>query len=85
MSRADEAQRLLDEPLFIEAFSSLKDDLVLRVEVGKLDKEEEHNAVLSLQLLSRVKAYVESHIKREVNDKKITEFNLKKKKGFLRN
>jgi len=82
MSKADEAQRLLDEPLFKEAFQSLKDDLVLRVEVGKLDKTEEHNAVLSLQLLARVKAYIESHIKRDENDKKVAEFKLKKRKLF---
>jgi len=83
MSKADEAQRLLDEPMFKEAFQDLKDSLVVRVEVGKLSADEEHNAVLSLQLLARVKAYIESHIKRDENDKKIAEFNLKKK-GFLR-
>lgn len=81
--RSDEAKLILDSQVFKDAFSTLKNDVVKRIEIGKLNSDEEHNAVLSLQLLARVKAYIENEVSREETDNKVKEFNLKARRGIF--
>jgi hypothetical protein len=57
--RADEAQRLMDAPLMREAFEKLETGLIdamKRVSMG--DTKTQHELVLSLQILGRVKGHL---------------------------
>lgn len=58
--RGEEAQRLLDEPLLKEAFSAVEStliDAIKRVDVGA--KDAQRDLIVSLQLLNKVRGYVE--------------------------
>lgn len=78
--RAEKAKQLLDNELFKESFSTLKEQLVAKAEtVGINDKETQHSIILSMQLLKRI----ESHIVRHINDGKVAEFSLKQKRKLF--
>ena len=58
--RGEEAQRLLDEPILKEAFEAVEAALIdgiKRVDVGSADAQ--RDLVVSLQLLGKVKRYIE--------------------------
>lgn len=77
--RAVDAQQLLDNPLFNEAFDTVEDVLVEGLRCGIKDKEAEARTVLAIEVLSRVKGMIVSY----VNDGKISAFNERKKKSFI--
>ena len=54
--KADRAQRMLDDPLFKQVFSDIRESLVAKLEscgVGDIDAQ--HELTVSLQLLMRLK------------------------------
>lgn len=58
--RGDDADRLLSDPLFTEAFAAVETALVSeikRVDVGASDRH--RDLIVSLQLLAKVKGYIE--------------------------
>ena len=58
--RGEEAKRLLSEPLFVEAFTAVEQALISRmrtVDVGA--HEAQRDLIVSLQLLGKVKQYIE--------------------------
>lgn len=58
--RGEEAQRLLDEPILKEAFAHVEErliDAIKRVDVGA--KDSQRDLIVSLQLLAKVRGYVE--------------------------
>ncbi len=59
--RAEDAKRVLAEPLLQEAFTSLESAILSelkRVDVGAQDKQK--NLVVTLQLLGKLKGYLEN-------------------------
>ncbi len=61
IQRAEEAKRVLAEPLLQEAFTSLESAILSelkRVDVGAQDKQK--NLVVTLQLLGKLKGYLEN-------------------------
>lgn len=59
--RAEEARRLLEEPLLKEAFEAVEGTLlaeIRRVDVGAMEKQ--RDLIVSLQLLHKVRAYISS-------------------------
>ena len=79
---SDDAKLVLDNEAYKSAYKFLTDETVKRLQVGKLSKDEEHTAVLTLQILARVQGYMEMLISRESTETKVKEFNLKQKKKF---
>ena len=58
--RGEEAQRLLDEPILKEAFEAIEltfIDKLKRIDVGAT--EAQRDLIVSLQLLNKVKKYIE--------------------------
>ncbi len=58
--RGEEAQRLLDEPILKEAFTAVETaliDAIKRVDVGA--HESQRDLIVSLQLLAKVRGYIE--------------------------
>ena len=58
--RGEDAQRLLDDPLLVEAFAAVETALVSeikRVDVGASDRH--RDLIVSLQLLAKVRGYIE--------------------------
>lgn len=58
--RGDDADRLLSDPLFTEAFAAVETALVSeikRVDVGASDRH--RDLIVSLQLLAKVRGYIE--------------------------
>lgn len=61
--RAEDAKRLLNEPLMVEAFSKVEEAILARlrtVDVGAI--EAQRDLVVTLQLLGKVKQYLEQVI-----------------------
>lgn len=59
INRGHEAERIMSEPLVIEAFKRTEEGLVEALKRADLrDQKLEHEIVLSLQLLNRVKGYL---------------------------
>jgi hypothetical protein len=61
--RADDAERLLSEPLMKEAFDAVESTLIAhikRVAVG--DSDAQRDLIVSLQLLGKVRGYLQSVI-----------------------
>lgn len=61
--RADDAERLMNEPLLKEAFAAVEEALIAhlkRVAVG--DSNAHRDLIVSLQLLSKVRGYMQSTI-----------------------
>ena len=63
IKRAEEARRLLAEPMLNEAFDNVEAGLIGAMKASKLgDQMTHHELVLCLQLLGRVKHYFEDSI-----------------------
>jgi hypothetical protein len=61
--RGYEANRILNEPLLVEAFDALRDAILTRmgsVDVGARDAH--RDLIVSLQILERVKSHLRQHI-----------------------
>lgn len=61
--RAEDAKRLMSEPLLVEAFEKVEEALIQRlkqVDVGATDAH--RNLIVTLQLLGKVKQYIEQVI-----------------------
>lgn len=61
--RGEEARRLLNDPLMVEAFAKVEEALIARikqVDVGAT--EAQRNLIVTLQLLGKVKQYLEQTI-----------------------
>ena len=55
MIRGEEAERLLNNPIFIESFKKVKDGIVSSMEQSALGDESTHNRlVIALQLLNKI-------------------------------
>lgn len=63
IQRAEEAKRLMAEPMMQEAFASVEMGLVERMKLSSVgDQLTHHELVLCLQLLGRVRRYFEEAI-----------------------
>ena len=78
-AKTERAKLLLENEIFNEAFQSLKDQMVSRIELGRMTEEERKNACTVLWVLNAARVYIESI----VVDEKIKEFNLIQKKRWL--
>ena len=78
-AKTDRAKLLLENEIFNESFQSLRDQMVSRIELGRMTEEERKNACTVLWVLKTTRAYVESIIA----DDKIKEFNLIQKKRWF--
>ena len=61
--RGFEANRILNEPLLVEAFDALREAILVRmgsVDVGARDAH--RDLIVSLQILERVKSHLRDHI-----------------------
>ena len=56
IKRGEEAKRLIENPLFIEAFDSVKNSLVDSISRSGLgDEKTHHNLAIALQLLAQIR------------------------------
>lgn len=63
MSKAVDAQQLLDNPLFIQAFDNTRENIVAQIEAGSFEDIPLMNQLtVSLQLLSSVKRQIQDEV-----------------------
>ena len=61
MSRQDDARRLLEDKLFVEAFDTLEKELLLSwSRTGSADVSQRESCWLATRLLERIKAHITS-------------------------
>ena len=79
IQRAREAERLLSNPLFVEAFDKVRGGLVSSMETSPLGDKETHNRlVIALQLLGQI----EKRIKEVAETGKLTAIQVEQKRRF---
>lgn len=79
IERGQEATKLLNNPLFKEAFEKVKDGLVKSMETSPLGDKETHNRlVIALQLL----AQIEKRVTEVAETGKMTAIQVNQKKFF---
>jgi hypothetical protein len=63
INKGDEAARLLNNPLFKDAFKEVKDSLVNAMSESPMGDEKTHNRlVIALQLLSQIEKAIQTHV-----------------------
>lgn len=63
IQRGHEAEKLINNPLFEEAFNKVKDSLIQAMNDSPLGDEKTHNRlVIGLQLLNQIEKQIKSHI-----------------------
>lgn len=63
IQRADEAKRILDNPVFQLAFEEIRDSIIAGMTNSALGDYETHNKlVIALQMLNQVEARMRNHI-----------------------
>lgn len=63
INRGDEAERLLSNPIFKDAFKAVKDSLVNAMSDSPMGDEKTHNRlVIALQLLSQIEKAIHTHV-----------------------
>ena len=81
MIRGEEAERLLNNPLFIESIKKVKDGIVSSMEQSALGDESTHNRlVIALQLLNKI----EKNIKEVAETGKMVKMQIEKQGLFSR-
>lgn len=79
IQRAQEADRLLSNPLLVEAFDKVRDGLVSSMESSPLGDKETHNRlVIALQLLGQI----EKRIKEVADTGRLTAIQVEQKRLF---
>lgn len=79
LNRADEAERLMANPIFREAVDKTRNGLVSAMEQAAMGDEKTHNRlVIALQLLNKI----EKNIKEVADTGKLTKIQLEEKRRF---
>lgn len=81
IAKADKAQKLLDDPLFVEAFENTRQAIFQKIEATPIrDTEGLTQLRLCLKLLTDVRA----NLVRVLNDGKVAEFQIQERKRLLK-
>jgi hypothetical protein len=79
MIRANDAKRILNEPLYQEAFSLVEEGILRAMKGSAMGDESTHNRlVIALQVLEKVR----KHLEDVMLTGKMAELQLEDKKGF---
>lgn len=81
LERSDRAKELLENPVFKEAYGAVRTELITALEtLGFNDHEAQHETVLMLQLLKRIKTKLERFVDEgKVEQKKLADMNYREK------
>jgi len=61
--RATKAQQILDEPLLVDAFEAIEEEVMGKIlALGPTDDEERYRGIVSLQVVKSVKQLLKNHI-----------------------
>ena len=63
IKRGEEADRILSNPLFIEAFESIRESIIKSMSLSAFGDAETHNRlVIAMQLLSQIEKQFKDHV-----------------------
>ena len=81
IKRAEDAKLVLENPMFKDAISSVRDGLITAMNNSPMGDDKSHNRlVIALQLLNQIEKNLVTHI----NTGKLATIQIKEKQGLMR-